>query len=124
MPRNPSYQVTEYVDRPYEKFSRSDLAVDRPGAELLMTCNDALARGAIEAGVRVAACYPGAPVTYVLEALAAAARTFPEMHVEWSANEKVSYEVALGAAMGGARSIAVMKDVGLGWILDPLLSST
>lgn len=124
MPRNPSYQVTEYVDRPYEKFFRSDLAADRPGAELLMTCNDALARGAIEAGVRVAACYPGAPVTYVLEALAAAAKAFPEMHVEWSANEKVSYEVALGAAMGGARSIAVMKDVGLGWILDPLLSST
>lgn len=124
MPRNPSYQVKEYVDRPYEKFSRSDLAEDRPGTALLMTCNDALARGAVEAGVRVAACYPGAPVTYVLEALAAATKAFPEMHVEWSANEKVSYEVTLGAAMCGVRAICIMKNVGFGWIMDPLVSST
>ena len=124
MPKNKSYEVKEYADRPYEKFARNDLYEDRPGAILPLTCNDAIARGAIEAGVKVAACYPGAPVTYVLEALAHAARIYPEMHVEWSANEKCAYEVALGAVMSGARAMCIMKNVGMSWIADPLVSSS
>lgn len=124
MPKNKSYEVRELGDRPYQKFSSLDLGRDRPGETAVLSCNDAVARGAIEAGVRIAACYPGAPLTYVLEALAGAAAAFPEMHVEWSANEKCSYETALGGAMCGLRSMCIMKNVGVPWILDSLSSSS
>jgi len=123
MAKNPSYQVKDLVD-PSQKFASADLHHDRPGEEAILTCNDAVARGAIEAGVRVAACYPGAPVSYVIDALAGAAGVFPEMHVEWSANEKCAYETALGAAMSGVRSLCLMKNVGVPWILDPLASTS
>ncbi|WP_127077537.1 indolepyruvate ferredoxin oxidoreductase subunit alpha [Rhodomicrobium lacus] len=109
---------------PSNKFVSGDLTRDQPGEAAVLTCNDAIARGAIEAGVRVVACYPGAPVSYVIDALSAAAQVFPEMHVEWSANEKCAYEVALGAAMSETRSMCLMKNVGVPWILDPLASSS
>jgi indolepyruvate ferredoxin oxidoreductase, alpha subunit len=121
MAKNKSYQVTELVN-PSQKFARADLFREAAGEKAILTCNDAVARGAIEAGVRVAACYPGAPVSYVIDALAAAASAFPEMHVEWSANEKCAFEVALGAAMSGLRSLCLMKNVGVPYILDPLAS--
>jgi indolepyruvate ferredoxin oxidoreductase alpha subunit len=124
MPKNKSYEVKELADRPYAKFASLDLYRDRPGERMAFSCNDAVARGAIEAGVRIAACYPGAPLTYVLESLAGAASVYTEMHVEWSANEKCSYETALGGAMCGLRSMCVMKNVGVPWILDPLASSS
>lgn len=115
--------ITTLVD-PSQKFASAGLYRDRAGDVAVLTCNDAIARGAIEAGLRVAACYPGAPVSYVIDALADAAGHFPEMHVEWSANEKCAYETALGAAMSGVRALCLMKNVGVPWILDPLASTS
>jgi indolepyruvate ferredoxin oxidoreductase alpha subunit len=115
--------ATHLVD-PSPKFASDGIHLDRDGETAIFTCNDAIARGAIEAGLRVAACYPGAPVSYVIDALAGAAADFPEMHVEWSANEKCAYETALGAAMSGVRSLCLMKNVGVPWILDPLASTS
>ncbi len=85
-----------------------------------LTGNEALAYGTYEAGVRVATGYPGSPVTRFLEYLVdVSARE--EMYVEWSANEKVAFEVALGASMGGSRSTVCFKCVGLNVAMDPLM---
>jgi indolepyruvate ferredoxin oxidoreductase alpha subunit len=78
--------------------------------------NEALALGAWEAGVRVAAGYPGTPSTEILEALA----PMPGIYAEWCPNEKVAMDVAVGAAYAGTRSMAVMKHVGLNVAADAL----
>ena len=82
--------------------------------------NEALARGAWEAGLKVACAYPGTPSTEILESLALS----PEVDVQWSVNEKVAYEVAYGAAVGGARSLFACKHVGLNVAMDPLMTSS
>ena len=82
----------------------------------LLSGNEALARGAWEAGVRVAAGYPGTPSTEILETLA----PMPGVYAEWSPNEKVAFDVAVGAAYAGSRSMAVMKHVGLNVAADAL----
>ena len=87
--------------------------------ELLMG-NEAIALGAIMAGVKVVAGYPGTPSTEVLETIAK--RNPGKIHVEWSTNEKSALEVAAGAAYTGARSIVTMKQVGLNVASDPLMS--
>ncbi|MEO0261722.1 MAG: indolepyruvate ferredoxin oxidoreductase subunit alpha [candidate division WOR-3 bacterium] len=87
--------------------------------KLLLSGNEALARGAWEAGVKVACAYPGTPSTEILENLA----KYPEIDAEWSPNEKVAFEVAFGAAIAGARSIVSMKHVGLNVAADPFFSS-
>jgi indolepyruvate ferredoxin oxidoreductase alpha subunit len=81
--------------------------------------NEAIARGAYEAGCRVASGYPGTPSTEILETVAATAR---EIRSQWSPNEKVALEVAFGAAVAGARAMAVMKHVGLNVAADPLFT--
>ncbi len=86
--------------------------------EILMG-NQAIARGAYEAGCRVAAGYPGTPSTEILETVAA---TVKEIRAQWSPNEKVALEVAMGAAVAGARAMAVMKHVGLNVAADPLFT--
>ncbi len=73
-----------------------------------MSGNEAVARGAWEAGCRVAAAYPGTPSTEILEY----ASLLPEMYSEWSINEKVSLEVAVGASLAGSRALCAMKHVG------------
>lgn len=85
----------------------------------LQSGNEAIAQGAWEAGVRVGVGYPGTPSTETLENLS----TYDDVYCEWSPNEKVALEVALGAAMGGARSLATMKHVGVNVAADPLLSA-
>jgi len=85
---------------------------------ILLSGNEAIARGAFESGVKVAAAYPGTPSTEVLENLG----TYPGAHVEWSPNEKVALETAMGAAFGGARALAVMKHVGVNVAADPLFT--
>ncbi len=85
----------------------------------LLLGDEACARGAYEAGCRVATAYPGTPSTEILEALA----EYKEVYCEWSTNEKVALEVALGAANAGARSLVAMKHVGLNVASDPLFSS-
>lgn len=82
--------------------------------------NEAIAMGAIAAGVKVVSGYPGTPSTEVLETIA---KCRPEeCYVEWSVNEKVALEVAAGAAYSGARALVTMKQVGLNVAADPLMS--
>lgn len=85
----------------------------------LLSGNEAIAQGAWEAGVRVGVGYPGTPSTETLENLS----TYDDVYCEWSPNEKVALEVALGSAMGGARSLVTMKHVGVNVAADPLLSA-
>ena len=85
----------------------------------LLSGNQAIARGAFEAGVTVATGYPGTPSTEILEA---AATYKPDLYCEWSPNEKVALEVAVGASLAGARSIITMKHVGLNVAADPLMT--
>jgi indolepyruvate ferredoxin oxidoreductase alpha subunit len=80
----------------------------------LLSGNEAVARGAYEAGVRVAAAYPGTPSTEILENLA----KYDAVYSEWSPNEKVALDVAVGAAYAGSRAMAVMKHVGLNVAAD------
>jgi indolepyruvate ferredoxin oxidoreductase alpha subunit len=82
--------------------------------KVLLSGNEAVARGAYESGVRVAAAYPGTPSTEILETLA----QYDEVYSEWAPNEKVALDVAIGAAYAGSRSMAVMKHVGLNVAAD------
>ncbi len=84
--------------------------------QTIMLGNEAIARGAYEAGVKVSAAYPGTPSTEISEFLA----KYPEVYAEWSPNEKVAVEVAAGASYSGVRSLACMKHVGLNVASDPL----
>jgi indolepyruvate ferredoxin oxidoreductase alpha subunit len=84
----------------------------------LLSGNEAVARGAYEAGVVFAAAYPGTPSTEILEALA----TYDEVDCQWSPNEKVALEVAIGACMCKARSLVAMKHVGLNVASDALMT--
>jgi indolepyruvate ferredoxin oxidoreductase alpha subunit len=99
----------------------SIIALDEPGKELLMMGNEAIARGALEAGVRVAAAYPGTPSTDIIENLARVAQTMG-LYVEWSINEKVALEVAAAASFSGMRAICAMKQNGLNVASDFLLT--
>lgn len=90
-------------------------------AKELMMGNEAIARGALEAGVRVATAYPGTPSSEILYTLSKWAKE-GLLYAEWSANEKVAFEVAAGAAYTGARSLVAMKQVGLNVAADPLMS--
>jgi len=85
----------------------------------LMTGNEAVARGAYEAGVTFASAYPGTPSTEILENVA----DFKEdIYCEWAPNEKVAIETAIGASIAGARSLAAMKHVGVNVAADPLFT--
>jgi indolepyruvate ferredoxin oxidoreductase alpha subunit len=85
---------------------------------LLLSGNEAIARGAYESGVKVAAAYPGTPSTEILESL----REYKGLHAEWAPNEKVALETGMGAAFGGARALVVMKHVGVNVAADPLFT--
>jgi indolepyruvate ferredoxin oxidoreductase alpha subunit len=86
--------------------------LDEPGKELLLMGNEAIARGALEAGVKVCTAYPGTPSTDIIENLAAVAKSMG-LYVEWSINEKVALEVAAAASFSGMRAICAMKQNGL-----------
>ncbi len=92
-------------------------------SKVLFLGNEAIARGALEAGVSVAAAYPGTPSSEVIESLASVARE-RNVYVEWSVNEKVALEVAAAASFAGLRSIAVMKQNGVNVASDFLLHLT
>ncbi|MDR1854208.1 MAG: indolepyruvate ferredoxin oxidoreductase [Azoarcus sp.] len=85
-----------------------------------MSGNEAIARAVWDAGVRVAAAYPGTPSTEILENVA----RYPDLYSEWSVNEKVSLEVAVGASLAGGRSFCAMKHVGLNVAADALMTLT
>lgn len=84
----------------------------------LITGDEAVARGAWEAGVRFASAYPGTPSTEILENIA----TYKEIHAEWAPNEKTALESVIGASLAGARAIASMKHVGLNVAADPFFT--
>ncbi len=84
----------------------------------ILSGNEAIARGFIEAGGKLAAAYPGTPSTEVLETLSCE----KDIHAEWSVNEKVALEVAIGGALSGVRSLACMKHVGVNVAADPLMT--
>lgn len=86
----------------------------------LLSGNEAVARAVWEAGVKVAAAYPGTPSTEMLEEIA----TYPDLYAEWSVNEKVSLEVAIGAAYAGSRAFCCMKHVGMNVASDALMTLT
>ncbi|MGD9117563.1 MAG: indolepyruvate ferredoxin oxidoreductase subunit alpha [Dehalococcoidia bacterium] len=98
------------------------LTADAPGERLFVLGNEAIARGAIEAGVQVAAAYPGTPSSEITETLSGVAKELG-MYVEWSVNEKVAFEVALAASICGVRAMASMKHVGVNVAHDPLMTA-
>jgi indolepyruvate ferredoxin oxidoreductase alpha subunit len=83
----------------------------------MLSGNEAVARGAWEAGIAVASAYPGTPSTEILEDLA----HYPNIYAEWAPNEKVAVDVAIGAAYAGKRSMAAMKHVGLNVAADSFM---
>ncbi len=93
---------------------------------LLLSGDEAIARGALEAGVRVAAAYPGTPSTEILEALidSPVPNLGRTLHAEWAPNEKVALEVGIGASLAGARALVAMKHVGLNVASDPLMTAS
>jgi len=99
-----------------------NIADDAPGTTQLLMGNEAIARGAMEAGVGVATGYPGTPSTEIIETLAKVAKQL-NIYVEWSINEKVALEVAAAASFSGLRAISAMKQNGLNVALDFLGNS-
>ncbi|MCK5707257.1 MAG: indolepyruvate ferredoxin oxidoreductase subunit alpha [Candidatus Aureabacteria bacterium] len=87
-------------------------------AKQLFSGNEAIAFGAYEAGVHVATGYPGTPSSEIMPALI----PYPEVNIEWSVNEKVALEVAIGSSYSGARSLVTMKHVGVNVAADPLMT--
>lgn len=85
----------------------------------IMLGNEAIARGAYEAGVKVSAAYPGTPSTEISENIV----KYPEVYAEWSPNEKVATEVAIGASISGVRALTSMKCVGVNVASDPLFTA-
>jgi indolepyruvate ferredoxin oxidoreductase alpha subunit len=93
----------------------------QPGSRMLALGNEAIARGAVEAGVQVVAAYPGTPSSEIVETLIDLAPEYGH-NAQWSINEKVAFEVAAGASIVGARALASMKGAGLNWAMDPLMT--
>jgi len=84
----------------------------------VLSGNEAVARGAYECGARFASAYPGTPSTEILENVV----KYKEIISEWAPNEKVAFEVAMGASMGGVRTLVTMKHVGVNVAADPLMT--
>ncbi|HUW42919.1 MAG TPA: indolepyruvate ferredoxin oxidoreductase subunit alpha, partial [Thermoplasmata archaeon] len=93
----------------------------KPGGDVLLLGNEAIARGAIESGIALATTYPGTPASEIGDSLA---RISPDVgfYFEYSANEKVALEVAIGASLSGLRALTSMKHVGVNVAADALLS--
>jgi indolepyruvate ferredoxin oxidoreductase alpha subunit len=99
----------------------TSISQNAPGKTVLLMGNEAIARGALEAGVKVCAAYPGNPSSEIIGTLAKVAREMG-LHVEWSVNEKVALEVAAAASFAGLRGLCAMKQNGLNVACDFLLN--
>ncbi len=97
------------------------LLADSPGETFLLLGNEAIARGAIEAGLAFATCYPGTPSSEIPEQFSRISQE-TDLYFEYSINEKVAMEVAIGAALSGVRTMVTMKHVGLNVAADPLIT--
>ncbi len=109
--------MAEVKEKAKSKVKRFSLALDEPGRTEFLLGNEAIARGAIEAGVQVAAAYPGTPSSEILESLAKVAKE-AGLYAQWATNEKVACEVAMAASMAGLRAITSMKHEGMNVALD------
>jgi indolepyruvate ferredoxin oxidoreductase alpha subunit len=87
--------------------------------KVLLSGNEAIARGAYESGVSVASAYPGTPSTEILETIS---KEYPDIYAEWSPNEKVAFEVGMGCSFAGGRALVAMKHVGVNVAADPLFT--
>lgn len=92
----------------------------KPNGRCLVSGNEAIARGVWEAGANVGSAYPGTPSTEIIEYLS----QYPDIYTEWSINEKVSVEVAIGASLAGSRSFCAMKHVGMNVASDAFMTQT
>ena len=97
------------------------MSKEQAGKTVVMLGNAAIARGAYEAGVKVSAAYPGTPSTEISENMV---KYKDEVYAEWSPNEKVAMEVAIGASMSGVRALVSMKHVGVNVAADPLYTAS
>ena len=97
------------------------LLTDTPGKEMLLLGNEAIARGALEAGVSFATCYPGTPSSEIPEQFLNISQE-TDLYFEYSTNEKVAMEVGAAAAISGLRTMVTMKHVGLNVAADPLMT--
>src|SRR5512137_2495870 len=93
------------------------IETNKPGSVELLMGNEAIARGALEAGIGVASAYPGTPSSEIITNLGKVAKKMG-LYVEWSINEKVAAEVAAAASLSGIRAITAMKQNGLNVALD------
>ncbi len=91
--------------------------------EKILTGDQAIAQGAYEADVRVVTGYPGSPGTKVLTGILELYKDDTERHIEWSVNEKVAFETALGASIGGDRAMVCLKSVGMNITIDPIMTA-
>jgi len=103
------------------KMSEVSVIENGPGKRMLMLGNEAIARGAVEAGVQLGAAYPGTPSSEIMVYVAEAAKELG-FHAEWSTNEVVAFEVAAGAAMVGGRALFACKGAGLNVVMDMLMT--
>ncbi|WP_456468586.1 indolepyruvate ferredoxin oxidoreductase subunit alpha [Archaeoglobus sp.] len=102
-----------------------DVIKDAEGEKVFLLGNEAIARGAIEAGIDVFAAYPGTPSSEIADTLSDACRLLKgrmDFYMEYSSNEKVAFEVAVGASLAGKRAMATMKHVGVNVAADALFS--
>ncbi len=102
-----------------------DVVLDSEGAKVFLLGNEAIARGAIEAGIDVFSAYPGTPSSEVTDTMSEACKVLKEkmeFYMEYSSNEKVALEVAIGASLAGKRAMAAMKHVGVNVAADALFS--
>lgn len=104
-----------------DKMARLDILNRKKGEKAFLLGNEAIARGAIEAGVKVVTAYPGTPSSEILETIGRVASKH-NIHAEWSVNEKAALEVASGASYSGIRAMASMKHVGVNVAMDALVT--
>ena len=105
------------TDKPSDGFSIGKNGATQP----TLSGSESIARAVIDAGARVAASYPGGPITRIVEKMIELAAA-GDLYVEWSNCEKVAFEVALGCSLAGRRSVIAAKHVGINHILDPLMT--
>src|SRR5512136_190597 len=111
-----------YFHYPANDFDQMDRILEaKPGAKVLLLGNEAIARAALEAGVTVATTYPGTPASEIGDALARVAKD-AGIYFEYSTNEMVATEMAIGAAASGVRALVRMKHVGLNVAADALMT--
>ena len=104
-------------------MSANPLLEGKQGERHLLLSNEAIVRGALEAGVHVVTCYPGTPSSEVPDTFYKIGGAGKRYYMQYSVNEKVAMEVACGAALSGAMALVTMKHVGLNVAADPLYTA-